>query len=72
MKFLPMEEFKKRQKSIDPSSKALADTYLKKLHGTQEKVENYRTICGILIVAIAYSLMTYKTTHGLLIGFMKF
>ena len=31
MKFLPMEEFQKRQKSIDPSSKALADTYLKKL-----------------------------------------
>ena len=31
MQFLPMEEFQKRQKSIDPSSKALADTYLKKL-----------------------------------------
>ena len=63
-----MEEFQKRQKSIDPSSKALADTYLKKLANiaghsntnvrhlmapvldTQEKVENYRTICLITLL----------------------
>ena len=41
MKFLPMKEFEKSQKSIDPSSKDFADHFLKKLHDIQEKVQNY-------------------------------
>lgn len=78
MKFLPMEEFQKRQKSIDPSSKALADTYLKKLANIAgHSNTNVRHLMAPVLdtqekVENYRTIRNYQTTYKFLIGNKKF